>query len=309
VQANGALESLAGLLPTLPDEAVEGLLVSFDTLVNVSDSETRPFASELLRRVAETGQIPGRRERLLRAADDVAASRPCALTADGMTAAQAAASQTMTQEQWDRHIVEHPLPPPPAESAEDFDEDFSEENDQEDPENPPYMIEEPPKLPDLPVRFFFPGLVLRVARDFADAYGQTVCSTDLIRLINCVHDDVGYAVTCMDRNIRLNEKQAEIIANLGNAWFQPVPSTDCLEELLAAIEDRLGQEEEDEEADPDKIESIRDDIDRCAAWLAESMPRGSAPKCRTGQVATRLFGTDHELSHWVRLLFAAIEVA
>jgi hypothetical protein len=305
VQANGALESLAGLLPTLPDEAVEGLLLSFDTLVNVSDSETRPFASDLLRRTAETAQIPGRRERLLRAADDVVASRPCALTADGMTAAQAAASLTMTQEQWDRHIIEHPLPPPPEETP----EDFSEEEDQEDPENAPYMEEEPPRLPDLPVRFFFPGLVLRVARDFADAYGRTVCSTDLIRLINCVHDDDGYAVTCMDRNIRLNEKQAEIIANLGNAWLQPVPRTDCLEDLLAAIEDRLAEEEETEDADLDQIEAIRDDLSQCEAWLAESLPRSSAPKCRTGRVATRLFGTDHELSHWTRLLFVAIEVA
>ena len=184
------------------------------------------------------------------------------------------------------------------------------------------MDEEPPNLPDLPVRFFFPGLVVRVARDFADAYGRTVDSADLIRLINCVHEGGEFAVTCLDRNIRLSDSQAEIVANAGNAWFQPVPTTDCLEDLLAAIEDRLSfeeeshldedqeiEDEENEVAGPDRIEAIRDDLDRCEAWLAESTPRGRAPKCRTGQVATRLFGPDHELSHWIRLLFAAIEVA
>jgi hypothetical protein len=171
------------------------------------------------------------------------------------------------------------------------------------------MDEEPPRLPDLPVRFFFPGLVVRVARDFADAYGHTVCSTDLIRLINCVHDDGRYAVTCLDRNIRLDEKQAEIIANRGSAWFQPVPRTHGLEDLLVAIEDGLADAEDDAEADPDQLEAIRDDLGLCEAWLAESLPRGRAPKCRTGQVAMRLFGPDHELSCWIRLLFAAIEAA
>jgi hypothetical protein len=288
----------------MPDEAVEALLLTFDTLVNVSDSGARPFAAELLRQAAATAQSPGRRERLLKAAEEVAASQPCALTPDGLTAPQAAASQTMTKEQWERHVAEHPLPPPAA-PPENFDDD----EEEGDPENPPYMDEEPPKLPDLPVRFFFPGLVVRVARDFADAYGRAVCSADLIRLINCVHKGEEYAVTCLDRNIRLSEKQAEIIANSGNAWFQPVPKTDCLEDLLAAIEVRLGDAEEDPEADLDRIEEIREDIERCQAWLAESTPRGPAPRCQTGRAAARLFGPDHELSHWIRLLLAAVEVA
>jgi hypothetical protein len=294
VDNTGALESIAGLLPSLPDESVEGLLLTYDSLVNVSN---RPAATEILRRMAAQCEVSARRDRLIRAAEAVGAGQT--------SASQNASTYSMTGDEWERHIAEHPLPPPPAPPEDNF-EDFDEEDEQEDPENSPYMAEEPPKLPDLPVRFFFPGLVVRVARDFSDAYGRAVSSSDLLRVINSFQSGSEYAIACMDRNIRVSDKQAEIIANAGNSWFQPVPSTNCLEELLVAIERSLGDAEEDEEVDLDRVERLRDEIDKCEAWIAEAAPRSAAPKCRHGQLPARLFGPDHELAYWIRLLFAAV---
>lgn len=181
------------------------------------------------------------------------------------------------------------------------------EDDEDDEEISPYLDEEPPNLPELPVRFFFPGLVLRVARDFTDAYGLAVSSSDLIRLIDCLHEKGEYALCCLDRTIRLKDEQAEIIANARNAWFQPVPKPDCLEDLLESIERRLGEAEEDEEADPDRIERLREDIERCEVWIAEGGPKSKGPRYRS-ELAASLFGPDHQLAVWIRLLFAAVQV-
>jgi len=289
------------MLPALPDEAIEGILLTFETLVNVSDAATRPVGAEILRQAAVVSAAPARRELILKAAEAVARGQP-----SGLTVSQAVADQTMTKDQWEQHIAEHPLPPLPGDLPEEISDEEDEEDEQEDPENPPYMDEEPPTLPDLPVRFFFPGLVVRVARDFSDAYGRAVSSKDLLRLINCVHEKGEYAMTCMDRNIRLKPAQAEIIENAENSFFQPVPTTECLEDLLAAIEMSLGEAEEDEDADIDRIELLHDEIDKCEAWIAESTPRPPAPHIGHGKLAGRLFGPDHELACWTRLLFAAV---
>src|ERR1035437_1115040 len=78
-----ALESIAGLLASQPDESVEGLLVTFDALAGVSDDGLRPVAAQILRNAAESCQDATRRKRLPSAAGAVAAGQPCALTADG----------------------------------------------------------------------------------------------------------------------------------------------------------------------------------------------------------------------------------
>src|ERR1019366_4526309 len=60
-----ALESIAGLLASLPDESVEGLLVTFDKLAGVSDDGLRPVAAQIFRNAAESCQDATRRKRLL----------------------------------------------------------------------------------------------------------------------------------------------------------------------------------------------------------------------------------------------------
>ena len=66
MDASGTLESIAGLLPCLPDESVESLLVTFDALVGVSDDALRPAEAQILFNAADaSSHNPARRERLL----------------------------------------------------------------------------------------------------------------------------------------------------------------------------------------------------------------------------------------------------
>ena len=313
MDATPALESIAGLLASLPDESVESMLVTFDALVGVSDAGSRSGAALLLRKTAESSQAPARRDRLLRAADAVEAGQPCALTPEGLTAQQAAAAQTITEEEWDKRVAETPLPPPPGDTVNAGD-------DQDD--EPHYMEEEPPKLPHLPVRHFFPGQVLRVAQDFRDAHGRAVCSSDLLQVIRCKPTDDGYAISCLERNVVLNDSNTShypIIENAQNVWFQPVPTPECIGELLDAAEICLAESEvalepnEDEDSDDAELRelillTLHEEIEVCRNWLAGSGDRGPSPRSNNPNVAAHVFGGDHPLAAWMPLLFACINL-
>jgi hypothetical protein len=310
VDATAALQSIAGLLVSLPDESVEGMLVTFDALAGVSDEALRPAAAQLLRNAAGSCQDAARRERLLKAAAAVAAGQPCALTPGGLTWKQAAAAQTVTQAEWDERVAQNPLPPLPGESEAPADE----EPEDEEADDSTYMEEEPPKLPHLRVRHFFPGLVVRVGRDFADAYGQAGCSGDLLKVLALDSTGDGCAVYFLERDIHLSTNVAgheEILKNAGNAWFQPVPTRACLEDLLEAVDRSLSEVEEgddDEDAEIERIEALREDVDKCRDWLSQSGERGPAPRCGSGRLANKVFGRDHAMTQWVPLLFAAVAV-
>jgi hypothetical protein len=291
VDASGTLQSIAGLLPGLPDESVESLLVTFDALVEVSDDALRPAEAQLLRDAAEASHQPARRDWLLRAAAAVEAGLPCALTPEGLTAKQAAAAQTATQAEWES-LAAH-LPPPPL-------------PDSPEPDDSLHMDNEPPKLPHLPVRHFFPGLVVRVGRDFVDAFGRATCAGNLLKLIACEREESGYALTFLDRIVRLNDDA--ILDNAGNAWFQPVPTAECLEDLLDAIDLRMSEAEEDTDDNEDNSEVIHDEIEACGEWLSRPGERGPAPQCRTGRLAAKVFGRDSDLAVWIPFFFAAIAV-
>jgi len=293
--ASDALAPLAQMLATLPDESVEGLLSAFDSVVQVSDAALRPSAAEMLRDTAARCPNAARRERLMRAAGDVAAGQPCAVA----------------PVQYDT-AVEVPLPPPV--------EDVEEEEDDDDP----FMEEPPPKLPHLPVRHFFPGLVVRVAKDFRDSHGRAVCAQDLLKVFAFEKDGDDYTVSFLERTVPLKtavEGHAEILENAGNAWFQPAPTVDCLDDLADLIDRRLEAAEEDDdeedydddddEGDDSRLESIdrvRGEVAGCREWLEKTGDRGSAPKCVSGKLAAGIFGRDDIVTAWIRLLFAAIAV-
>ena len=307
MDATAALESIAGLLASLPDESVEDLLVTFDSLVGVSDAETRPGATLMLRRIATSSQNPTRRDRLLRAAAAVETGQPCALTPEGLSAQQAAAAQSATQEQWEDLQAKTPLASPPGEVVDAGDED------DEDPDESPYMEEEPPKLPHLPVRHFFSGLVVRVGRDFGDVTGRAVCSGDLLKVLACNPNDDGYGLMFLERNVILSKKTPghdSIIENAGNAWFQPVPMAECIEDLLDAIDVAMNEAESNEDSEDDEWiegkEAIREDVEECKGWLSLPGERGPAPRSRNGRLVGKLFGRDHELAAWIPLLFACV---
>lgn len=124
------------MLVYLPDEAVENLLVTCDALLDVSDSGLRSIAAEMLRDRAADCPNPTRRERLLRAAADVAAGRACARNTEGLTSKQAVeALLGIDAAEW--QPPSDPVWPEPHASGE------QEENDEE-----PYREKDPP----LPVR-------------------------------------------------------------------------------------------------------------------------------------------------------------
>ncbi len=304
------LESIARLLPELPAQSVEDQLVTFDALLNVTPAEQRPAAAQLLTDAARAAAVPDLRDRLLQAAAAVIAGSPCALTPDGLTAAQAAAAQTVTQAEWEERIARNPLPPPPAESPV-TEEDEDEDNDEEESDD--YREAAPSPLPHLPVRHFFPGLVVRIGRDFTDAQGRSLCTGDLHKLISLEAGKSGYLLNLIVRTVRLNSTgQAEIIGNADNAWFQPVPSIDCLEALCEALTDALDTAEADEafdDGDSEPIEDLRSDLEDCAAWLSRSAASESTPRCQSAAAAAGLFGQDHPIAVWAHLLFAAIQSA
>ena len=310
-----ALASLAEMLANLPDESVESILVTFDSLVDVSDASVRPVAAQMLRDSAEGCRNPTRRDRMLRASRDVAAGPPCALTAAGLTSQQAMAALTGATSGVTVPVIEEfqwpaaATPPPPA--GEDEDEDGENSED-------PYMEGAPPPLPHLPVRHFFPGLVVRVAQDFRDAHGRAVCAQDLLKVLTYEAVEDGYSVSFLERTVALRTGvagHADILENGGNAWFQPVPSAGCLDDLAEVIGVRLDEAEseaEDEEEEDDErlelIDALRADVAECQEWVMREGKRGPAPKCPSSPMAAEVFGRDDTAAAWIRLLFAAILV-
>jgi hypothetical protein len=291
--ASDALAPLAQMLATLPDESVEGLLFAFDSAVQVSDASQRAPAAQLLRDTGSSCSNPARRERLMRAAGDVEAGRPCAAA----------------PVQYDK-AVEVALPPPPSDGVEEEDDDDH------------YMEEAPPQLPHLPVRCFFPGLAVRVGRDFRDIHGRAVCEQDLLKLFAIEKDGEDNTLSFLERTVPLSAGvggHAEILENAGNAWFQPVPTVGCLEDLADLIDRRLEvaeengnfEDDDDEGADAwqESIDELRGDIADCQEWLARSGERGPVPRCASRKLAVEIFEGDDIASAWIRLFFAAVPVA
>jgi hypothetical protein len=299
-----AFESLAAMMPTLPDESVEGLLSTYTLLV--TGDEQRPAAAQLLRSTAEGCTNPARRDRLMRAAEAIATGVPCELTEAEREAKRAVEAQTITAEEWEARLAESPLPPPPFETALDEEEEDQDEDEDEDDDSS-YLDEPPPSLPHLRVPDFFPGLKLRIGQPFADAHGRAQCEGELVSVLNCDDSGEGCHIICLDRNIRVTDPL--VIENSSNAWFQPVPTVDCLQELVRAIHDGLDQLEADAEEhdeDTDWIEAVREDVAECEAWLSQDADRGPRPECPSAQTATELFGGEHRLASWLTTLAASL---
>jgi hypothetical protein len=103
------LETIARVLAAVP--IVEDQLVTFDALVGVSEPEHRTEAARMLRDAASSCSDPARRDRLMAAAEAVAAGGPSAFTPEGLSAQQAAAAQSSS--------------PPPPESQDSETKTFS----------------------------------------------------------------------------------------------------------------------------------------------------------------------------------------
>jgi hypothetical protein len=155
--------------------------------------------------------------------------------------------------------------------------------------------------------------VVRVARDFTDAQGRVFCAGDLQQVLHCEKTDAGFVVSLLIRTLRLNTGDVvhdAILENAGNMWMQPVPSMACVRQLWEVTDLALSDAEEDEKMDDyiDQLEALRGDLSACEDWL--DSPNGvDRPDCRSGPLTVRVFGRNHAITYWIRLLFAAVKVA
>jgi hypothetical protein len=316
------LKSIAGMLVTLADEAVEPLLVTFDALVDASDSSCRSEAAALLRaRANDVGA--SRAERPRAAADAVEAGHPAALTGDGLTWREAALDAgKIPVEEWQARAA--------AMSA----EEQRTARAQYPPAEPVIPDQAPRRLPRLRVKHFFRGLVVRLRREVTDTEGRVAPAGQRLEFLSLwvegPEDAAVYHLDFAERSFRLDadpQDDRSIIDNGGNGWFQPVPEIDCLTSLWRLVDERLQQAEDaldDQDDDYDQLNgdmllAIRTDVDDCGNWLngdvsgqmvqlGEPLPEPpeEPPRPECAPVAAEYFGKDSDMYAWVNLLFSAI---
>jgi len=85
----------------------------------------------------------------------------------------------------------------------------------------------PMAAPDLPVWNFTPGLVVRIARTFSDFDGQEIRAGEVLHFLARTYFpyDGGHTLYFAEKVIRLADiadENVPVIANAGNAWFEPV---------------------------------------------------------------------------------------
>jgi hypothetical protein len=289
------------MLVSLADEAVEALLLTVDALVDAADTPCRAEAVALLEQKASDCVAPARATRLREAAAAIAAGVPCALTATGADwrgAVAEAAAAPSEGPVWHDHDIQ-------SEAEETFRE--------------PVILGGQPRLPRLKLRYFYPGLVVRLRRPLVDIDGAEAPIGQRLRLVKlAIQGREGAAIYRLDfeeRSFRLDpapQDDKSVIGNGGNGWFQPVPERDALEALWELLDARLFEAERavEEQDDPDQIDAdmllaLRTDLDEAGDWLQE--PAGRAPpRLLCAPVAAELFGKGSDVAVRFDLLFAAI---
>ena len=93
----------------------------------------------------------------------------------------------------------------------------------------PHSQADPPLVAaaDLSVRQFFPGLEVRVVQTFKDYDGQEVRAGEVLHFLESTYFfyEGGHTLRFAEKTVRLAdvvEEHQPIIANTGNAWFQPL---------------------------------------------------------------------------------------
>jgi hypothetical protein len=81
--------------------------------------------------------------------------------------------------------------------------------------------------PELSVWNFRPGLVVRIGQTFVDFDGQEILAGEVLHFLDSSYFfyDGGHTLRFKEKTIRLASllpEQEPIIANTGNAWFQPL---------------------------------------------------------------------------------------
>jgi hypothetical protein len=96
------------------------------------------------------------------------------------------------------------------------------------PESEAPVVSSPPAITrELTVWDFSPGLVVRVCQDFTDYDGQVIHAGEVLHFLDSSYFpyESGHTLRFAEKTIRLAgivDEHEPIIANPGNAWFQPL---------------------------------------------------------------------------------------
>ncbi|MEO7651992.1 MAG: hypothetical protein ABIZ80_16130 [Bryobacteraceae bacterium] len=215
--------------------------------INLAGGYCREPAAKLLRETAARCTGDFNRERILRAAEEVAAGRPCAFTPEGLTAAEAAKASTVG------------IDPQTALAP----------------------------LPHISVWDLFPGIVIRIVQDFEDFDRDKVHAGELLHLVEKSYFayDGGHTLAFEEKVIRLAEIDPgtePVIQNECNAYFEPAPDLDSLRRCWQWLHQRWHLYDL---TSVEQAAAIRAEIDACGEWLNRPGPRGAPPQCITGALA------------------------
>jgi hypothetical protein len=174
----------------------------------------------------------------------------------------------------------------------------------------------PPTLPHLSVWNLFPGLQIRVVQTFRDIDGQEIAVDQRLRLIdkNYFFYDEGFTLRFEGRTIRIENSGPPgslIIANEGNAYFEPLADRQSLAACAGLVAEQWGWLKPQEAQD---AAGIRDEIDRCIKWLDDAGGAGVAPRCVTAGNAAERFpnnreATTRDLALRIAFLFAGVQLS
>lgn len=275
------LNLVADHLHEVPDEVLESQLVTYDMFIGLSAVPCRQPAARLLRIAAAHCTDAQRRDRLIRASEDVEKSVPCAVTEQGLTWNQAAEASTITKTESQKQMA-----PEQSEFA---------------------------SLPHLSLWDMFPGMTVRIGTTFRDYDGTEHKAGEVLhfRKRDYFAKEGGFTLAFAEKEIRLSDlvpENAPMVENQGNAYFKPVADLESLRACWQRIHEQWNWI--DKSSIPHAA-GIGAELKACSRWLKQKTERGPAPVCVTPFLTPEAFPgvrptTAVSLAYTINFLFAGI---
>jgi hypothetical protein len=162
-------------------------------------------------------------------------------------------------------------------------------------------------MPSLTVRWFFPGLVVRVAKAFSDFDGQAIVAGEIFHIVDETFFPYEDGVSLIaEKTIRLSgnvDDNAVVIYNDSNAFFEPVRCLDSARACLKLIDSYW---ELPQVHDAEHAREVRADIDIASAWLQNHQPGAVPPNCTTLALVAQMFPMQPALRVLIPLLFGLL---
>ena len=275
------LNLVADHLHEVPDEVLESQLVTYDMLIGLSAVPCRQPASQLLRAAAARCSDDSRRDRLVRASEDVEKGVPCAVTEQNLTWNQAAEASTVTEIEPQKQMA-----PEQSEFA---------------------------SIPHLSLWDMFLGMTVRIGTTFRDYDGTEHKAGEVLHFLKREYfaKEGGFTLTFAEKDVRLSDLVPEngpMVENEGNAYFEPVADMESLRACWRRIHEQWNWI--DKSSVPHAAE-IGAELEACSRWLKKKAERGPAPVCVTPRLTPESFPgvgptTAVSLAFTINFLFAGI---